>query len=292
MAFRTVIISSYSKVEYSLEYLIFRTIDGEKRIHMDEISTIVFETTNISVTSRALIELVQRKVNIIFCDQQHNPFAQLNPLYGSHDGSKKIKIQLEWNDEIKNYIWKEIIEHKIRGQSCVLQKYGRLKENFYQLDKFSKSVETGDITNREGHAAKVYFNSLFNERFSREEDNDINAMLNYGYSILLSLFNRGICSLGYLTQCGIHHKNEFNHFNFSCDLMEPYRPFVDALVAKLYLTKQLNKEKMLELFNFKVIISGSSQTLVNSINIYLNSIISSLNGSMPVRIKFPGYDGL
>lgn len=113
MAFQTVVISTHSKIEYSLEYLIFRTVDIEKRIHMDEISTIIFETTNISVTTRALIELIKRKVNVIFCDEEHNPLAQLNPLYGSHDNSKKIKQQIEREDDTKIKVWKAIVEHEI-----------------------------------------------------------------------------------------------------------------------------------------------------------------------------------
>lgn len=113
MAFRTVVISTHSKIEYSLEYLIFRTVDIEKRIHMGEISTIIFETTNISVTTRALTELIKRKVNVIFCDEEHNLLAQLNSLYGSHDNPKKIKQQIERKDDTKIKVWKAIVEHEI-----------------------------------------------------------------------------------------------------------------------------------------------------------------------------------
>lgn len=244
MAFRTVVISTHSKMEYSLEYLIFRTVDIEKRIHMDEISTIIFETTNISVTTRALIELIKRKVNVIFCDEEHNPLARLNSLYGSHDNPKKIKQQIERKDDTKIKVWKAIVEHKILGQAEVLHKYCREKENFRLLEEFSRHVDLDDVTNREGHAAKVYSNSLFNEGFSRNDNSEINGMLNYGYSLVLSTFNRSISSFGYLTQCGIHHKNEFNSFNFSCDLMEPFRPFVDAIVSKCYQERKLKKDKL------------------------------------------------
>lgn len=292
MAFRTVVISTHSKIEYSLEYLIFRTVDIEKRIHMDEISTIIFETTNISVTTRALIELIKRKVNVIFCDEKHNPLAQLNSLYGSHDNSKKIKQQIERKDDTKIKVWKAIVEHKILGQAEVLHKYGREKENFRLLEEFSRHVDLDDVTNREGHAAKVYFNSLFNEGFSRNDNSEINGMLNYGYSLVLSTFNRSISSFGYLTQCGIHHKNEFNSFNFSCDLMEPFRPFVDAIVSKCYQEKKLKKDKLFGIFNLQITIDGTNQTLVNAINIYVSSVISVLNCANNSKLKFPSYDGL
>ena len=166
MAFRTVVISSHSKIEYSLNYLIYRTAEIERRIHLDEISTIIFETANISITTRLLIELVKRKVNVIFCDEAHNPLAQLDALYGAHNSLGKIKEQLKWSSDIKGKIWSEIVKHKIYGQRVVLSKYGREKENARQLDLFLSDVKSEDITNREGHAAKVYFNSLFYENYS------------------------------------------------------------------------------------------------------------------------------
>ncbi len=291
MAFRTVVISSHSKIEYSLEYLVFRTIDGVKRIHLDEISTVIFETTNISITSSILIELVKRKINVIFCDEKHNPIAQLNALAGSHISFKRIIEQIEWKNETKDLVWKEIVKAKIRGQSIVLEKYGREKENYKLLDDYINDVEVGDITNREGHAAKVYFNSLFHENFSRAEDCNINAILNYGYSIILSLFNRVVISSGYLTQLGIHHKNEYNQFNFSCDLMEPFRPFVDIIACNLKDEKDNVKDKIVEILAKEIQIGGMKQSFTNAINIYTYSVIDALNNNNPSKIKFPeSYD--
>lgn len=181
---------------------------------------------------------------------------------------------------------------QILGQAKVLHKYGREKENFRLLEEFSRYVDLDDVTNREGYAAKVYFNSLFNEGFSRNDNSEINGMLNYGYSLVLSTFDRSISSLGYLTQCGIHHKNEFNSFNFSCDLMEPFRPFVDAIVSKCYQEKKLKKDKLFGIFNLQITIDGTNQTLVNAINIYVTSVISVLNCANNSKLKFLGYDGL
>ena len=109
--------------------------------------------------------------------------------------------------------------------------------------------------NREGHAAKVYFNSLFGKGFSRDDMSSVNAALNYGYGILLSNFNKEIVADGYLTQLGIKHINEYNPFNLTCDLMEPFRVLVDEIVYnniektfdkdfKLLLVDVLNKKVM------------------------------------------------
>ena len=291
MAFRTVIISSHSKIEYSLEYLVFRTVDGVKRIHLDEVSTVIFETTNISITSSILVELVKRKINIIFCDEKHNPIAQLNSLSGSHNSYKRIVEQMSWDDDIKKLVWTEIVKAKIKGQSFVLQNYGRVPNNSQLLDSYILDVEIGDITNREGHAAKVYFNSLFHDNFSRAEDSNVNVILNYGYSIILSLFNRILISSGFLTQLGIHHKNEFNQFNFSCDLMEPFRPFADIIACKLKEEKEVDKDKIVDILASEILIGGQKQSFTNAINIYTYSVIDALNSGNTNKIKFPeSYD--
>ena len=66
---------------------------------------------------------------------------------------------------------------------------------------------------------------------TRNAETPLNAALNYGYAILLSMVNREIVSRGYLIQCGICHRNEYNQFNLACDFMEPFRPSVDRLVV-------------------------------------------------------------
>lgn len=106
-------------------------------------------------------------------------------------------------------------------QADTLDQYGKSEAKL--LRKYIEEIEYGDATNREGHAAKVYFNALFGMDFTRTEENSINAALNYGYGILLSAFNREIVMNGYITQIGLFHNNMFNQFNLGSDLMEPFR---------------------------------------------------------------------
>lgn len=98
------------------------------------------------------------------------------------------------------------------------------------LYEYITQIEFGDATNREGHAAKVYFNALFGLDFTRSAENSINSALNYGYSLLLSTCARETALNGYITQIGLFHDNIFNQFNLASDLMEPFRPIVDNLV--------------------------------------------------------------
>ena len=110
------------------------------------------------------------------------------------------------------------------------------------LEGFADEVNPGDTSNREGHAAKVYFNHAFFDGFTRDQSCFINACLDYGYTILLSNFNRDVVAAGYLTQLGIHHKNDFNDFNFSSDLIEPFRFLVDEKAKSLKETGDFKSE--------------------------------------------------
>lgn len=157
-----------------------------------------------------------------------------------------------------------------------------------KLIVYANELQPNDITNREGHAAKVFFNSLFGKGFSRDEECDINSALNYGYSILLSNFNKEIISCGYLTQIGMKHKNEFNPFNLTSDLMEPFRPIVDELVYASINEKFDSdyKMKLIDLMNKKVKIDGKEQYLNNAIAIYVQSVFKAIDNNAPENIKF------
>lgn len=124
--------------------------------------------------------------------------------------------------------------------------------------------------------------------FSRRAEDPVNAALNYGYSLLLSAFNREITACGYLTQLGLHHDNVFNHFNLSSDLMEPFRVLVDRRVLSLEVS-ELDKNtrlSLIDLLNDEVTIRGNSQTVLNAIRIYIKSVFDALNAADPSLIDF------
>lgn len=285
MSWRTVVISSNAKLDYQIGYMVVR---GEKttKIHLNEIGMLIVESTAVSMTSYLLSELMKNKIKVVFCDEKRNPCSELVSYYGSHDTSSKIREQIEWTKDDKDHIWTEIVSEKIKQQALMLQRYQ--KEEANMLFEYMEEVEFGDITNREGHAAKVYFNTLFGKKFTRTDENPINAALNYGYGIILSIFNREIVSSGYLTQIGLFHDNMFNQFNLSSDLMEPFRPLVDQLVVELKPEKfeTEEKRKMLELLNKEVEICGKMEVVTNAIKIYCRSVFDALNDRDISLIRF------
>lgn len=289
MSWRTIVVSSSAKLDYQLGYLVVRKTDVVK-IYLNEIYMLIIESTAVSLTAALLCELMKRKIKVIFCDEKRNPCSELIPYYGAHDTSDKIRKQIQWNIDTKKEIWTEIIKEKIFNQELLLYKLG-LKEAKL-LTKYRSELLLGDTTNREGHAAKVYFNALFGKEFTRDSENSINASLNYGYSLLLSCFNREIVANGYITQLALFHDNMFNPFNLASDLMEPFRPLVDELVVLMNPQKFEHDEKikLISLLQQEVIINNRKETIINAIKIYCRSVFDALNENNALIIKWIDHE--
>ena len=285
MSWRIVVISNSAKLEYKMDYMIVRQSEITK-IHLSEISMLIVESTAVSLTAGLLSELTKRKIKVIFCDEKRNPSSELVSYYGSHDTSAKVRQQVGGTAEIKKMMWTEIVSEKIRNQQRFLEDLGK-KENV-MLTEYLKEIQPGDTTNREGHAAKVYFNAVFGMDFSRSLDIPINAALNYGYGIILSTFNREIVSNGYITQLGLFHDNMFNQFNLGSDLMEPFRILVDRKVYEMK-PEKFEKEEKLQLVNIlnqEVTIDGKRNYVVNAIKIYCKSVFDAINDNDVSLIRF------
>jgi len=257
-----------------------------KLIHLSEIYAVIIESTAITISSYLISELMNNNIAVIFCNNEHNPIGQSLPLYGHHHSTKNILTQASWLIESKSAVWTAIVAEKIKNQALHLKKINN--DKYKQLFEYYNEIEFDDSSNREGHSAKVYFNSLFGKGFSRKDKNPINSALNYGYAILLSFFNREIVSSGYITQLGIKHKNEYNDFNLSCDLMEPFRILIDIYVKEKDLTafEPENKYDIINLFNQTFNYSGGEYYLNSIIRMYVKSVISAIEDNNPGLIEF------
>lgn len=269
-------ISNSAKLDYQMGYMVVRQ-EKTTKIFLNEIRTVLLETTAVSITGTLMCELVKNKIKVIFCDEKRNPCSELLPYYGSHDTSAKIRTQIVWAEEIKTAVWTAIVTEKICKQKELLLRIKKCEEAA-MLQQYIEEIAFGDVTNREGHAAKVYFNVLFGKDFTRAADLNINAALNYGYSILLSAFTREIAANGYLTQLGLFHDNMFNPFNLASDLMEPYRPLIDQMVYRmdLQIFDQSEKMELVNVLNQTVIINDRTEYVGNAVKIYCHSVFDAL----------------
>ena len=170
---------------------------------------------------------------MVVCDNEHLPTGIYHSQNGHFRAYKRLKEQLDWSQKQKDKAWQIVTYYKINNQEDVLAMFEKSLDNIRLLSDYKEQIEAGDRTNREGHAAKVYFNELFGKQFVRvtqQEADVINAGLNYGYAIMRAQMARIVAGYGLNGLLGIFHKNEYNQFNLIDDLMEPFRQIVDVWV--------------------------------------------------------------
>lgn len=280
MGWRTLVVNSHSKLSYKNNYLVYTASDKKELIHLSEIDVLILESTQITITSMLIKRLIDEKVSVIFCDDKRLPNSVLMPLYARYDSSLQIKKQIEWDEDLKTRVSTEIINQKLYNQANFLKILGYdIKSN--RISEIRRELEPDDPTNREAHGARIYFNTLFGHKFSRDDDSDINAALDYGYSVILALIAREIVINGCITQLGLNHTNQFNDYNLASDLMEPFRIIIDRIVYDNK-DEKFNKIKIVifTIFNQTYLYQGSQMYLTNIVKDYVRKIIKILNGEL------------
>ena len=277
MGWRTVIVNTHSKLSYKNNHLIFKDASRTELIHLSEVDILLLETTDIVLSTMLIKRLVDENILVIFCDDKRLPTAYLMPYYGRHDSSLQLSRQIAWNEDVKAEIWTTIIAQKILNQAFYLGSCGFLEKSQSVIDLYH-GLDLFDPSNREGHAARIYFNTLFGNDFSREQDSDINAALDYGYTLILSMFAREIVLSGCMTQFGLKHANQFNQFNLASDIMEPFRPIIDRIVYENRNSSFVKiKRELFTIFSDTFRYNGKDMYLSNIISDYTKKVIQALN---------------
>ncbi|WP_267248025.1 type II CRISPR-associated endonuclease Cas1 [Streptococcus sp. Marseille-Q5986] len=277
MGWRTVVVNTHSKLSYKNNHLIFKDASRTELIHLSEMDILLLETTDIVLSTMLIKRLVDENILVIFCDDKRLPTAYLMPYYGRHDSSLQLSHQITWSEEAKAQVWTTIIAQKILNQAFYLGNYGFLEKSQSVINLYH-GLDLFDPSNREGHAARMYFNTLFGNDFSREQDNDINAALDYGYTLILSMIAREIVLSGCMTQFGLKHANQFNQFNLASDIMEPFRPIIDRIVYENRNSSFVKiKRELFTIFSDIFHYNGKDMYLSNIISNYTKKVIQALN---------------
>ena len=277
MGWRTVIVNTHSKLSYKNNHLIFKDASRTELIHLSEVDILLLETTDIVLSTMLIKRLVDENILVIFCDDRRLPTAYLMPYYGRHDSSLQLSRQITWCEEIKAQVWTTIIAQKILNQAFYLGSCGFLEKSQSVIDLYH-GLDLFDPSNREGHAARIYFNTLFGNDFSREQDSDVNAALDYGYTLILSMFAREIVLSGCMTQFGLKHANQFNQFNLASDIMEPFRPIIDRIVYENRNSSFVKiKRELFTIFSDTFHYNDKDMYLSNIISDYTKKVIQALN---------------
>ena len=277
MGWRTVIVNTHSKLSYKNNHLIFKDATRTEMIHLSEVDILLLETTDIVLSTMLIKRLVDENILVIFCDDKRLPTAHLMPYYARHDSSLQLSKQIDWEETVKAEVWTHIISQKILNQSIYLSACGFIEKSQSIMNLY-QSLELFDPSNREGHSARIYFNTLFGKDFNRELDNDINASLDYGYTLLLSMFAREVVLSGCMTQLGLKHANQFNQFNLASDIMEPFRPIIDQIVYENRNHSFVKiKRELFTIFSDTFQYNNKEMYLTNIVSDYTKKVIKALN---------------
>lgn len=198
---------------------------------LEDIQMVMIDHYSVRISVPLITEFSKYNIAVVFCDKNHMPVSMLLDLDSNVLQSKHFRFQMAASKPLNKQIWKQIVEAKIRNQSFLLERLG-IGKNI--LSAYYNNVKSGDSTNREGVAARVYWSKLMGKNFIRDRyGSPPNQLLNYGYALLRSMMARTLMNAGLLPSVGIFHKNYYNAFPLADDMMEPYRPYVDNRVKTL-----------------------------------------------------------
>lgn len=223
--------------------------DEKRTIPIEDIGVVLLENQQTSITLPLLNSLAENEVQVVICNSKGMPNAMIQSMNSNNLQGEILRNQIACGEVLKKQLWKQVVEAKIKNQASLLNSVG---EDGNVLKPFYSNVRSGDVDNREGIAARIYFQHLFGDNFIRDrEEQGVNALLNYGYSILRAATCRAIVSSGLLPAIGIYHHNRSNAYPLADDLMEPFRPFVDGIVYDLAMNgkTELTKEVKAELIS-------------------------------------------
>lgn len=291
MGYRQVIIKKSEKLHFKDNQLIIDKDENSTKVPLEDISYILIEDSSTILTTRLLAELGKNAISLIVCDEKFEPTSIMYP-YNYH--FKQLDVfshQLEIDDSIKNEFWNQIVKRKIENSIRVLEMTSKEEFPISKLTEYINEITDGDSKNREGLAAKMYFRSLFGSDFIRFYDDNVNAALNYGYTIIASAIIRNLAVYGLNTYLGIHHSSKINNFNLAYDFLEPYRSVVDKFVYDnkddivLPLSFEFRK-KLINLLNKEVLHQNKKYTIEYSIGLLIKSYIKSFS-SGEIKLDLP-----
>lgn len=280
MGWKIIEISKGNYLKLFLNNLVVYCDDERIVIPIKDVDVLLIDNIKATISIQLLNELATNDVLVLICDSKHMPKLNALPIISHHNSLKILQSQLAWNHAFKSNTWVSIVKQKIKNQADLIDYYGLDEIRGSEIRSLMNDVKEYDISNREGHASKIYWHTLFGLDFSRQDDSDINFLLNYGYSILYSYVSRSIVKKGLDPRISLFHKSFNNFFALSSDLMEPFRVLIDRKVFEIVKIRkekdinQIHREELVKVFNDKIVVGNSQQFINHAIDFFIDSVIS------------------
>ena len=216
-------------------FMVVRDTEGERKelgqVPLDDIAAVIANAHGITYTNNLLVALAERGAPFVLCAANHNAVGMLLTLDGHHVQAHRIEAHINASQPTHKRLWAAVVKSKLEQQAAALEAAGAPTA---PLTALVRKVKSGDPDNVEGQGARRYWSLLFGSEFRRNQDGDgINALLNYGYTVVRSATARAVVAAGLHPSIGLHHSNDGNAMRLVDDLMEPFRPIIDLKVWQL-----------------------------------------------------------
>ncbi|MBZ0134155.1 MAG: type II CRISPR-associated endonuclease Cas1 [Rhodocyclaceae bacterium] len=217
-------------------FMVVQDTDGERKelgqVPLDDIAAVIANAHGLSYTNNLLVALAERGAPFVLCAANHNAVGMLLPIDGNFEQSRRIEAQIAARQPMHKRLWAAVVRAKLEQQAAALEAAGAPTA---PLTALTRKVKSGDPNNMEAQGARRYWGLLFGEKFRRDQDGEgLNALLNYGYTMLRSATARAVIAAGLHPGIGLHHSNDNNAMRLVDDLMEPFRPVIDLKVWQLW----------------------------------------------------------
>lgn len=291
-------IQNPAKLHLSKGQLQLENSEGTFTLPLEDITTLVLESPQISLTSTLLSECQEKNVAVLTCDKTHMPNGILLPFQPHSRQSRVARIQQSWTEPLRKRLWQRVVQAKILNQAtCLDMSVGSHESS--RLKAFVSRVGSGDPDNIEAQAARDYWQRLFEKDFRRGGNDGVNAALNYGYAVVRAFVGRSQVAYGLIPAFGIHHDNELNAFNLTDDVMEVFRPFVDYIVYGLknegtikYDENHLPsgaRQTLANIGNINCRIDGKIYNIATACDLMAASLVAAIEGKSPTLLVIPEF---
>jgi len=292
MAWRVIGITNPAQLSVKDNQLIIKQ-DEIVTVPIEDIDSLIVDSYGITATANLITELSSSGTTVVICDEKHLPSSVILP-YSQHSRQAKVsRQQLAMSQPLKKQLWQRIIVQKITNQATILDTFQYDSSALYEL---AANVKSGDSTNRESQAARLYFSYLLDDA-TRRKPIWHNAALNYGYAMVRSHIARHIAARGLVASQGVFHRSELNGFNLADDIIEPYRPVVDEYILShvapfhvgdpdASLPKD-DRQKIVDIMNYNVIVDGKKFTTKHAVERTVESFVQAIEAGKADALSLP-----
>ena len=259
------------------------TADGDElgRVPLDDITALILSGPQITLSKSLMVALAERKAVIVVCGRNWHPVSFSLPFDAHYESAGILKDQIAASEPLRKRLWQQVVRGKIANQAVVLRHHAPESRAIGELEILRRRVKSGDPENMEAQAARHYWPALMGPDFRRDRHAEgVNALLNYGYTVLRAATARAVCGSGLHPALGLHHGSRVNPFALVDDLMEPFRPVVDSTVRDMsegVTSLESDQKRVLAaVLREDVMLETGAAPVVNGLSRLAQSLVSSL----------------